>query len=107
MSSSHVRTNPNNPESVAICDYSGFTVPRSELVKQYEWRGDRLAWTGYYVWKKFVDKPNSQLRPPKLPPDPVPVPYPRPDDQMTRIPWSKQVTPWKWETTPWDEWGSA
>jgi hypothetical protein len=42
-----------------------------------EWRGDRLAWTGFYVGKQYLDKPNAQLKPPHLKPDPVPVRDPR------------------------------
>jgi len=42
-----------------------------------EWRGNALVWTGFYVGKLYVDQPNEQLRPPILPPDPVPVKEPR------------------------------
>lgn len=67
----------NNPQAVGICDYSGFVFNRRDLERQMEWRGDRLVWTGFYVARRFMDKPNEQLRPPILMPDPVPVLWPR------------------------------
>lgn len=68
----------DHPDSVAICDYSGMVCNYSDLVKQMEWRGQRLVWTGYMVNKAFADKPNPQLIPLTLPPDPLPLPNTRP-----------------------------
>lgn len=73
----HVTVDYWNPRALGICDYSGFVHVRSEMVKQMEWRGNSLQWTGFYVGKDYADKPNEQGRPPILPPDPVPVPQPR------------------------------
>lgn len=66
-----------HPDSVAICDYSGLVCNHEDLVKQMEYRGQRLVWTGYMVNKVFADKPNPQLIPLTLPPDPLPIPFPR------------------------------
>ena len=74
----YVSIDTDNPEALGICDYSGFVFPRKDLIRQMEWRGDDLAWTGFYVGKPFADKPNEQNRTPILPPDPVPVLDPRP-----------------------------
>ena len=64
---------PDNPIGVGRCAKSNFMVPRNELVKQMEWRGDSLVWTGHWVWNKFADKPNPQLRRDNLKPDPETV----------------------------------
>lgn len=39
------------PKGVAICSFSGFKVPVSELVKN---------WDGQMVWRKFSDVRNPQ-----------------------------------------------
>jgi hypothetical protein len=65
-------------EPVGVCDYSGFFFSRSDLVKQYEWRGNQLVWTGAIVGRPFVDEPNEQNRPPQIKGDPKAVKNPRP-----------------------------
>lgn len=65
-------------EPVGVCDYSGFFFSRSDLVKQYEWRGNQLVWTGAIVGRPFVDEPNEQNRPPQIKGDPQAVQNPRP-----------------------------
>lgn len=65
-------------EPIGTCDYSGFLFSRSDLVKQYEWRGNQLVWTGAIVGRPFVDEPNEQNRPPKIKGDPKAVQNPRP-----------------------------
>jgi hypothetical protein len=67
-----------NPDSVAICDISGMVCNYGDLVKQMEWRGQRLVWTGLMVNKVFADKPNPQNIALTLPPDPVPLLNTRP-----------------------------
>lgn len=65
-------------EPVGVCDYSGFFFSRSDLVKQYEWHGNQLVWTGAIVGRPFVDEPNEQNRPPQIKGDPKAVQNPRP-----------------------------
>lgn len=79
----HVQIDTNFPEGLGICDYTGFVFNHKDLVKQMEWRGNGLIWTGYMVGKPYVDTPNEQLRPPILPPDPVPFKIPRPKQPET------------------------
>jgi hypothetical protein len=74
----HVQIDVNFPEGLGICDYTGFVFNHKDLVKQMEWRGNGLIWTGYMVGRPYLDVPNEQLRPPILPPDPVPLRLPRP-----------------------------
>lgn len=53
------------------------------------------------VGKPYVDQPNEQLRPPILPPDPVPVENPR-LQQPSPVVWSNQSI--SWPNTPVDAW---
>lgn len=73
----HVRINEQNPEALGICDYTGFVFNRTDLLRQLQWRGNSLVWTGLYVGRPYVDTPNEQDRPPILPPDPIPIREPR------------------------------
>lgn len=73
----HVFIDADEPHALAICDKTQFVHRRIDLVQQMEWRGNSIQWTGFLVGRDYVDTPNEQLRPPMLPPDPVPVPNPR------------------------------
>lgn len=97
----HVSIDQTNPEALGICDYTGFVFMRKDLVKQMEWRGNALIWTGFLVGRPYVDVPNEQLRPPILPPDPVPVRLPRPQ-QFDSITWS--TTPGTWASQTYYTW---
>lgn len=68
---------PNNPQSWGKDDYTGLPVMHTDLVKQMEFIGNGLAWTGFMVHYKDADQPNPQKIPPRLKPDPVPIPNPR------------------------------
>lgn len=70
----------NNPRAIARCDYSGLMVQHSKMIKQMEYRGQGLVWTGYYVNPKFADNPNPQNLTPRIKLDPVPIPNARPDN---------------------------
>ncbi len=63
----------DHPDSVAICDVSGMVCNYGDLVRQMEWRGQRLVWTGFMVNKVFADKPDPQQIALVLPPDPIPL----------------------------------
>ncbi len=89
----YVSVSSSSPKALGICDYSGFVFNREDMVKQMEWRGNALVWTGFIVGRPFADRPNEQLRPPILPPDPVPVQWPR-LQQPTEVVWSNQSIPW-------------
>lgn len=98
----HVTIDPASPEALGICDYTKFVHNRKDLVKQMEWRGDALVWTGFFVGKDYVDIPNPQLRPPILPPDPVPIKDPR-LPQNTVITWSGNYNN-TWPILPVESW---
>jgi hypothetical protein len=75
--SKYVVIDPKNPSALGECDDSGFTFNRKDLVKQMEWRGDNLVWTGLMVGKPYLDVPQEQNRPPLVKSDPRPVINPR------------------------------
>lgn len=98
---------PYNSEALGICDLTGFIHKRKDLLRQMQWRGNRLVWTGFLVGRNYLDKPNEQLRPPPLKPDPVPVKMPR-LPQGTLITWEYITSP-VWEQTTytyWENWGT-
>lgn len=76
----YTKIDRNNPMAVGRCDYSGFLCRHADLIKQMEYRGNSLVWTGFWVNKVFADKPNPQNLTPVLLPDPRPILNPRPDD---------------------------
>lgn len=69
----HVRIDPKNPAALGVCDRSGFTFNHKNLIKQLDWRGDRLVWTGWLVGRPYLDTPQEQNRPPLVKADPYPV----------------------------------
>ncbi len=100
----HVVIDSDNPEALGICDKTGFVFKRKDLVGQMEWRGNALVYTGFLVGRPYVDTPNEQLRPPILPPDPVPVMMPR-LPQPSTIVWENQSTNWEdIDFLTWDQW---
>ena len=68
----------NTNDTVGRCDRSLMVFNTSDLVKQMEWVGNQLVWTGMMVGKPFYDEPNEQNRPPLPSRDPAPVKNPRP-----------------------------
>jgi hypothetical protein len=82
----HVHINRYAPCSVGICDKTQQIFLHKDLCRQMEWRGNTLEWTGLLVGRPHLDKPNPQLRPNILPPDPVPIQMPRFDQMVNSIP---------------------
>lgn len=97
----HCFVDADSPLALGICDKTGFVFRHIDLVRQMEWYGNSLRWTGFMVGKPYVDQPNEQLRPPILPPDPVPVENPR-LQQPSPVVWSNQSI--SWPNTPVDAW---
>ncbi len=73
----HVTIDPQHPEALGLCDDSGFVFNHKDLVKQMEWRGNRLQWTNRLVGRPFLDQPQEQFRSPVIKADPFPVKDPR------------------------------
>lgn len=72
----------NNPRGIGRCDYSGLMVQQRAMIRQMEYRGTGLVWTGYYVNPKFADDPNPQNLTPLIRLDPVPLLNARPDNEI-------------------------
>lgn len=70
-------TDPNKPRAQGVCDDCGEWFQLSTLRKQMQYMGTSPRWTGYLVCSRCLDVPQPQLKPQRLPPDPVPVPNPR------------------------------
>lgn len=71
-----------DPRGIARCDYSGLMFRHCDLVKQKQYRGRGLVWTGLLVGPQFADAPNPQDLVPLIKLDPVPLNNPRPDSQI-------------------------
>jgi hypothetical protein len=78
--SGRARTSSRNPRSFAVCDRCGIWYNRDELKNQVDWRGAQLLPLFIFVCPHCYDEPQEQLRAITLPPDPVPIYLPRPED---------------------------
>jgi len=70
---------PQRPRAFGVCDDCGEWYNRHNLRDQYEWYGAELTDTHRRVCARCLSKPQDQLRPILLPPDPVPIIDPRPE----------------------------
>lgn len=103
----HVFVDQDSPQALGICDKTGFVFKRIDLIRQMEWYGNQLKWTGFMVGKPYLDVPNEQLRPPILPPDPVPIKWPR-EQQPSAVYWANQAVPWSQLTViDWASWSGT
>lgn len=103
----HVIIDPENPLALGICDATGFVFRHCDLVKQMEWRGNSLVWTGFMVGRPYVDIPNEQLRTPILRADPVPIDLPR-GPQPSQVIWSNQMVAWQnIDVVDWASWSGT
>lgn len=75
-----VPLNDRHPRAISICDYCGRAWHRDELILQREYAGMGLISLGFLVGRCCLDKPQAQLKSLVLPPDPVPVVNPRPEN---------------------------
>lgn len=69
----------------ASCDYCGQLWNLVDLRPQMEWYGTSLTDTGFKACRICISKPQDQLRPIILPPDPIPLMQPRPEYYSTEI----------------------
>lgn len=87
----HFKIDVRRPLGSALCDKTQFRMRHCDLVRQMEWYGNTLQWTGYMVGKWYVDRPNPAGRVPILKPDPVPLNNPRPPQTNPEAPTSQQT----------------
>ena len=74
------RTSSRNPQAHAICDRCGGRYNHVDLTFQYDWAGAGVINKRLLVCHRCLDNMQPQLRAIVLPPDPVPVLNPRPQD---------------------------
>lgn len=73
----NVKIDSTAPQGLGVCDDSGFDFNHVDLVKQMEWRGNSLVWTGLMVGMPYLDVPSEQNRPPIAKGDPKTLKNPR------------------------------
>lgn len=71
------------PRAKAVCDRCGFLYNLDKLNWQFQWAGTKLQNLRILVCDPCLDKPQPQLRTIMLPPDPVAVINPRPENYTT------------------------
>lgn len=91
--SGRARISLRRPEAMGECDRTGFWYPLSQMRRQFQWAGNKLIDTGLLVGPDQVDVPQDQFRSIILPPDPRPVPNPRPSQNTTGVPIIGQPLP--------------
>lgn len=67
----------DNPQAWGRDDITSLPTMHNDMIKQMEYGPQGLYWTGFMVHYEDYNQPNPQLVPPRLKPDPVPVPNPR------------------------------
>lgn len=76
----------SNPSALGVCDRCGFLFNLPRLDWQYQWAGSQLQNLRLRVCDDCMDKPQEQIRAIIIPPDPVPVDYPRPERYDSIVP---------------------
>lgn len=68
------------PQAHAICDRCGFRYNHYQLQWQYQWVATKLQNIRLLVCRSCYDTPQEQLRRIVIPPDPLPIHNPRPEN---------------------------
>lgn len=77
------QTNAHSPRAHAICQRCGFEYNLADLQWQWDWQqGPRLRNLMIQVCPSCLDKPQESGRTIILPPDPIPVAFPLPEDYV-------------------------
>src|SRR6185312_417645 len=78
-------TDAQKPRAFGVCDGCAEWYNRVDLKAQFEYRGNSLEDTGFrYCWR-CLSEPQPQLKPIILPPDPVPIHNPRPEQSQSGL----------------------
>lgn len=76
------RTGKAPRDTIGTCQLTGMFGNRSEMVRQLDYVGTGLLWQGFWVLKRFANKPNPQGLIPPYKPSPIPIKYPLPDPRI-------------------------
>jgi hypothetical protein len=83
----HARVSQRRPQAIGVCQRCGFWYQRSQLVPQFQWAGVKLRNLDLYVCKRTcLDVPQPQLKTIVIPPDPLPVYRPFPENFAQTVP---------------------
>lgn len=80
------RVSSRKPEAQGICDDCGFAYSLRDLRWKAQWQGMQLQRIPYLVCRQCWDVPQENLRTIILPPDPLPVLNPRPENYDFEVP---------------------
>jgi len=80
------RVSSRNPVAHAICDRCGFRFNHPRLAWQFQWAGVKLQNLRLLVCPECLDIPQIQLKTIVIPPDPLPVWNPRPEQYAETLP---------------------
>jgi hypothetical protein len=76
-----------SPTALATCDRCGFTYNRTDLQWDYQWSGVKLQNLRLLVCTRTcLDAPQPALKTIIIPPDPLPVLNPRPEQYAVTVP---------------------
>ena len=79
-------TSISSPRAFAVCDRCGFWYNHVALRWQYDYAGPSLVNLRLLVCARCEDRPQEQLRAIVIPPDPVPIANPRPENPAVSSP---------------------
>lgn len=79
-SHSRYSVSTTNPRAKGVCARCGFEYQHDQLQWQFQWAGPRLQNLQILVCCECLDVPQEQLRTIILPPDPIPIENPRPEN---------------------------
>jgi|SRR5271166_4516920 len=96
----HARVNSRSPQAFGVCDRCGMWYNLVNLHYQYEWRGPRLANIRLRVCPRCLDIPFIFNRPLIIPPDPIPVWDPRPQNFIAADEGTDPLPPLPWPVQP-------
>lgn len=80
------RVSERSPQAHAVCDSCGFIFNLVDLRTQFQWAGTKLQNLNLLKCKQCLDVPSIQLKTIVLPPDPIPVLNPRPEQYAVTVP---------------------
>ena len=79
--SGRARVSSRFPEAIGVCDRCKFRYNLVDLNWQYDWAGPQIINTRLRVCRTCMDEPSPWKRSILIPPDPLPVSDPRPEDR--------------------------
>lgn len=80
------RVSARYPQALAVCQRCNFVYNRVNLREQYQWQGMQLQSLNLYVCDRCLDVPQIQLKTIILPPDPIAVELPFPEQYQREVP---------------------